>query len=62
MVDVAWYLNFFQQKLNLISFVDCFQSNFFQISDYIIPKINIEIIILNYHHNIVALFCAALIV
>ena len=62
MAVVAWYSNFFQQKINLTSFLDCFQSTFFQISGYIMPKINVEIIILNYHHNIVVLFCVALIV
>ena len=59
---VAWYSNFFQQKINLTSFPDCFQSTFFQISGYIMPKISVEIISLNYHHNIVVLFCVALLV
>ena len=62
MAVVAWYSNFFQQNIIVTSFLDCFQSTFFQISGYIMSKISVEIFSLNYHHNIVVLFCVALLV
>ena len=57
MVVVASFINFFN-----VTFLLCFPSTFSDKSGYIMQKINVEIIILNYHHNIVALFCVALIV
>ena len=62
MIDPAWYLDFFQLKIILISLLVCFLSIFFQMVTWIIPKTHFEIIVLNFHHNIVVLFCVALIV
>ena len=51
MIVVASFIDFFKTYINLNTFLHCFPSTFFNKSGYIMPKINVEIISLFFHHT-----------